>query len=157
MLHKLTTRQTVQATIEEVWQFFSQASNLNLLTPPSLHFQILTETESPIHNGQIIHYRIRILPLLRVNWVTEIKHVVPLAGFVDEQRFGPYKFWHHQHQFVPTAAGVEIIDRVHYALGFSVFGAALHRLWIKPQLEEIFNYRKMAISSLFTEQAVTNA
>lgn len=147
MIHKLTSHQTVDTTIEKVWDFFSNPGNLNLITPPSLRFQILTGDEVPIYNGQIIHYRIRILPLIRVNWVTEIKNVVPLSSFMDEQRFGPYKFWLHHHQFVPSDHGVDIIDTVHYSTGFSFFGEIVHYLWIKRQLAHIFRYRKNIISA----------
>jgi ligand-binding SRPBCC domain-containing protein len=148
MIHKLTSRQTLDATIEEVWDFFSKPGNLNLLTPPSLHFRILTGDEFPIYNGQIITYSIRILPLIRIKWVTEIKNVVPLCSFIDEQRVGPYKFWHHHHQFVPSDNGVDIIDKVHYSIGFSFFGELVRHLWVKRQLERIFRYRKERIEAV---------
>ena len=148
MIHKLTARQTVDASIEDVWDFFSNPGNLNLITPPSLHFQILAGDEHPMHNGQIIHYRIRILPLIHVKWVTEIKNVVPLSSFTDEQRFGPYKFWSHHHQFLPFAYGIEIIDTVHYSIGFGFLGEILHLLWIKHKLAYIFRYRKDKIRTL---------
>ncbi|MCJ7772375.1 MAG: SRPBCC family protein [Desulfobacterales bacterium] len=150
MIHKLTSHQTVKATIEEVWDFFSNPRNLNLITPPSLHFQILTGDERPMHNGQIIHYRIRILPLVHVKWVTEIKNVVELSSFIDEQQLGPYKFWRHIHKFVPTDYGIEIIDTVHYSIGFGFLGEMLHFLWIKRRLAYIFRYRKDKIRTLIS-------
>ena len=148
MIHKLISRHTLDATIEDVWDFFSKPANLNLLTPPSLQFQILSGDELPIYNGQIITYRIRILPLIRVNWVTEIKAVVPLSSFVDVQRAGPYAFWHHHHQFVKSDKGVDIIDMVHYSVGFSFFGEVAHFFWIKRQLAYIFRYRKERMQAL---------
>lgn len=151
-MHKLTSLQTVDATIEDVWDFFSNPSNLNLITPPSLHFQILSGDNFPIYNGQIIHYRIRILPLIRVNWVTEIKNVLPLSTFTDEQRSGPYKLWTHLHQFVPSDNGVDIIDTVHYSIGFSFLGEILNYLWIKRQLVYIFRYRRVRIKKLISSK-----
>lgn len=152
MVHKLTFRQTVDATIEKVWNFFSKPSNLNLLTPPFLHFRILSGDEHPIYNGQIISYSIRILPLIRVKWVSEIRDVVPLSSFIDEQRFGPYKFWRHHHQFVSSDSGIDIIDNVHYCMGFSFFGEVVRRLYVKRQLEIIFRYRKERIAALIASQ-----
>ena len=154
MIHKLTSLQTVDATIEKVWDFFSNPGNLNLITPLSLHFQIRSGDEVPIYNGQIIHYRIRILPLVRVSWVTEIKNIVPLSSFMDEQRFGPYKFWLHHHQFVPSDNGVDIIDTVHYSTGFSFFGEIVRYLWTKRQLAHIFRYRKERIRALVSSKNI---
>ncbi|MBW1813197.1 MAG: SRPBCC family protein [Deltaproteobacteria bacterium] len=154
MIHKLTSHQTVDTTIEKVWDFFSNPGNLNLITPPSLRFQIRSGDEVPIYNGQIIHYRIRILPLVRVSWVTEIKNIVPLSSFMDEQRFGPYKFWLHHHQFVPSDNGVDIIDTVNYSTGFYFFGEIVHYLWIKRQLAYIFRYRKERIKALVSSKKI---
>jgi len=142
MLHQLTTRQKVQAPIEKVWEFFSRPDNLNLLTPPSLDFRILSGDDREMHNGQIISYGIRILPMVRVGWVTEIKHVVPLSSFVDEQRVGPYKLWHHRHEFIPTDGGVDIIDTVHYTMPYSILGELMHLLWVRRRLHTIFHYRR---------------
>ena len=142
MLHQLTTRQKVQAPIEKVWEFFSRPDNLNLLTPPSLDFRILSGDDREMHNGQIISYGIRILPMVRVGWVTEIKHVVPLSSFVDEQRVGPYKLWHHRHEFIPTDGGVDIIDTVNYTMPYSILGELMHLLWVRRRLHTIFHYRR---------------
>ena len=149
MIHTLTTRQTVHASLEEVWAFFATPDNLNELTPPALEFRILSGAGTPLHTGQIIRYSIRLLPLVRVNWVTEIKAVEPLAAFIDEQRFGPYRFWQHRHQFIATADGVEIIDTVHYAVGYSLLGTLARKLWIAPQLAAIFEYRRQQIAARF--------
>lgn len=150
MIHTLTTRQTVPASLEEVWDFFSRPGNLNRITPPSMHFRILSDEEPSTYAGQIIRYSIRILPFVRVRWLTEIKHVVLLSSFVDEQRLGPYKLWYHQHQFIPVKDGVEIVDTVHYAIGYSLLGDMVHRLWVRRQLEHIFNYRQEVIRRLFS-------
>ncbi len=149
MSYFLEARQIVPATLDEVWNFFSLPANLNSITPPSLHFQILSPEEPTTYSGQILRYRIRILPLVYVPWLTEIKHVVPGVSFVDEQRLGPYKFWYHIHQFHPVEQGVEIVDRVHYAVGYSFLGKAIHTLWVRRQLTHIFDYRREAITRHF--------
>lgn len=153
MIHKLESHQTVNATIEDVWDFFSNPGNLNLITPPSLHFQILSGDEVPIYNDQIIRYRIKILPLLRIHWVTEIKDIVPLSTFTDQQIQGPYKLWIHHHQFIPTDNGVNIIDTVQYRIGFSILGEILHLLWIKHQLAYIFRYRRNKIEQFISRSS----
>ncbi|PLX96342.1 MAG: hypothetical protein C0621_02090 [Desulfuromonas sp.] len=149
MLHTLNTHQVVPATLDEVWTFFSNPQNLNLLTPPSLHFRVHKEGAAPIYAGQIIRYTIRILPLVRVEWVTEIKEVTPLASFIDEQRLGPYRFWHHLHRFREVEGGVEVSDTVHYEVGFGPLGDLLHTLWIEKELETIFAYRQKVMKELF--------
>lgn len=154
MIHKLISHQTVNAAIEDVWEFFSNPGNLNLITPPSLDFEILSGDERPMHNGQIIYYRIRILPLVYVKWVTEIKNVVELSSFIDEQQVGPYKSWQHLHQFVPSDKGIEIIDTVHYSIGYSFLGEILHYAWIKRRLAYIFQYRKERIKALMSSKTV---
>jgi len=150
IIHQLISRQTVEASVEDIWNFFSTPGNLNDITPPMLHFQILSGDDQPMREGQTITYRIRILPLIHVKWVTEIKSVVTLSSFIDEQRSGPYKFWRHLHQFIPTEHGIEIIDTVRYAVGFGFPGEILHVLWVKHQLAYIFNYRRMRIRTLLS-------
>ena len=151
MLYQLKTRQVVNAPIERVWEFFSRPDNLNLLTPSSLDFRILSGDERDMHNGQIISYSIRILPLVRVGWVTEIKHVVPLQSFVDEQRIGPYRLWHHTHEFRQVEGGVEISDTVNYTLPFGILGRFVHWLWVRRQLHFIFRYREHRMVELLSD------
>lgn len=84
-----------------------------------------------------------------MNWVTEISHVNPPFLFVDEQRFGPYRFWHHQHHFRETPQGTEMIDRIHYALSFDPFSRLANTLLVERSLKEIFQYREKAVESIF--------
>ena len=149
MIHQLKASQVVNASLEDVWAYFSIPGNLNDLTPPAMNFEILSGDDKKAFNGQIITYRIEVIPKIKVNWVTELKHVAPLESFVDEQRFGPYAFWHHLHEFVPVAGGVEIRDTVHYRVGFGFVGEVVRALWIKRQLEMIFAYRKERVAALF--------
>jgi len=84
-----------------------------------------------------------------MNWVTEITHVAEPSYFVDEQRFGPYKFWHHKHFIKEVAGGVELIDIVHYALPFGLLGRIAHSLFVRRKLEQIFAYRTEKVKEIF--------
>jgi ligand-binding SRPBCC domain-containing protein len=123
--------------------------NLDRITPPSMKFKILSGADREMHDGQILEYRIRLAPGLWTSWVTEIKSVTPLGGFVDEQRFGPYKFWHHRHSFTKVSEGVKIEDEVHYGLGFGAFGRLAHALYVRRELEQVFDYRHSSLNRLF--------
>ncbi len=148
MIHYLERTQFVNADPGRIWEFFSDPRNLNTLTPPSLSFEILGHP-GPMHPGQLISYRIGILPGIRVRWLTEIRYVTPGKFFVDEQRIGPYRLWYHEHHFVPLGGGVEIRDKVTYAVGFGPVGEIVHALWIKRQLDSIFGFRESKVRELF--------
>lgn len=148
-LHTLTQEQRLPITREQAWDFFSTAKNLNEITPPDIGFEIVNQPGEKLHDGQIITYRIRIFPLVWVTWITEIKSVDEGFSFVDEQRFGPYKFWHHRHTFEDAPGGVLMQDLVHYGLGFGPFGTIAHGLFVRKKLESIFNYRRELLSRRF--------
>lgn len=149
-IYKLQRRQKVKASIEECWDFFSNPKNLARITPPWLSFQVLSDLPKKIHPGMMIEYRVRPLFGIPVTWLTEITHVEELKSFVDEQRVGPYRVWHHEHRFTQTADGwVDIEDLVHYVLPFGVFGALAHPIVVAPQLKEIFEFREKAVSEIF--------
>ena len=112
-------------------------------------FNIIFGAESQMFAGQIIEYKVSPLLNIKTNWVTEISHVVEKKYFVDEQRFGPYKLWHHKHFFKTIEGGVEMIDIVDYKLPFGVLGRFIHPFIVKPKLEEIFNYRRKKLTELF--------
>lgn len=140
-LHRLHRRQRLPVSPEEAWAFFSDPQNLPLITPPWLDFQLTSAVPERMHPGMILTYTIRPFLGLKVRWVTEITHVDTPHFFVDEQRFGPYRFWHHQHHFREAKGGVEVEDVVHYALPFGPLGTFAHRLTVGGQLERIFSYR----------------
>ncbi|MGH9942436.1 MAG: SRPBCC family protein [Pyrinomonadaceae bacterium] len=148
-LYSLRYQQTLPLDVAGAWDFFSSPHNLPRITPAWLDFQLTCELPERMHAGMIISYRIRPLLGLPVNWVTEITHVNEPFFFVDEQRFGPYRFWHHQHHFRETAAGVEVEDVVHYGLKHRPFGGVLNRVLIRRRLEEIFAFRQRALARMF--------
>ena len=134
----------------KVWEFLSTPSNLNNLTPPDLHFKILSEVPDKMYNGLTILYEIQIPVFGKRRWLTEIKHIQEGTFFVDEQRIGPYKFWYHQHRI----EGLEdrrtrILDRVLYQLPFGYIGTLVYKLLVKNILGEIFDYRAQRLLELF--------
>jgi ligand-binding SRPBCC domain-containing protein len=154
-MYILRTEHIIHAPIEKVWAFFSSPENLNRLTPPEMRFTIESDLPSAMYTGQIIQYKIRIAPLFWRRWVTEIKHVDFQRYFVDEQRFGPYRFWYHEHRFTGENGHVRMTDIVHYIVGFGVIGKMLHRLWIRKQLEKVFEYRRSAIDRMFNQNGLS--
>jgi len=102
-----------------------------------------------VYAGQLIEYKLSPLPGFRVYWMTEITHVVPGRYFVDEQRRGPYRMWHHQHHFREIDGGVEMTDIVHYQLPLGVLGVLAHGLFVGRQVERIFAYRCEKIEEIF--------
>jgi len=140
-LYQLKREQFVNSDIETVWQFFSSPQNLKKITPDYMGFNILGESPKTMYPGLIISYTVTPLLNIPFNWVTEITHVVEKKYFVDEQRFGPYKFWHHKHIFEEKENGVLMIDIVDYALPLGILGNIMHELVVKHRLKEIFSYR----------------
>ncbi len=148
-IHTLEQQQTLPIGLDEAWAFFSSPANLEKITPADIGFEITSPLEERMFEGQIITYRVRIAPLVRITWVTEIKCVVEGRSFVDEQRFGPYRFWHHRHQFEPVPGGVLMRDKVHYALPFGPLGALAHLLFVRRKLEWIFASRQRILTEFF--------
>jgi ligand-binding SRPBCC domain-containing protein len=114
-------------------------------------FRILSgfEPGQAMYAGMIIRYHVSPLLGIRMNWVTEITHVEPLKFFVDEQRFGPYAFWHHQHHFRPVSGGTEMKDIVHYKVPLGLLGAIADACFVHRQVKSIFEYRTSALERLF--------
>lgn len=142
----LRSRQLVQATLDEVFPFFSDARNLERLTPPWLRFKIVTPEPIPMAAGALIDYRLtwRGLPL---RWRTEIEAWEPPFFFVDRQVRGPYRLWRHEHHFEVHRGGTMVEDRVSYS---AIGGRLAHRLIVTRDVEAIFAYRREALSSLFS-------
>ena len=149
VLHTLRRKQVLPITLEEAWPFFSTPRNLEQITPAFLRFQIVSEIPDAIYDGLVIAYRIRAVAGLPMAWVTEIKHVERLAQFVDEQRLGPYRFWHHLHRFRAVAGGVEMEDVVHYAMPWGWLGELAHAAFVRARLQAIFDFRRDYLQNYF--------
>lgn len=148
-IYKLKREQEIPVTIDHAWDFFSNPRNLLLITPPRLGFVIKSDLPEKIYPGMIAMYTVTPFMTIPVNWVTEITHVARPNLFVDEQRFGPYRMWHHEHMFRETPGGVEVTDLIHYALPLGPLGRIAHELFVKRQLNEIFEFRKQYLEKKF--------
>ncbi|MDQ6623176.1 MAG: SRPBCC family protein [Verrucomicrobiota bacterium] len=148
-IYTLKRTQTVALPLERYWRFFSDPRNLEKITPPTLGFQVKSELPEEIHAGLMIRYTVSPLFKFPLTWLTEITQVERPNYFVDEQRTGPYRLWHHEHFFRALDAGrTEIRDLVHYAPPLGPFGAVLNKLLVRPQLERIFAFRSAALEKL---------
>jgi ligand-binding SRPBCC domain-containing protein len=139
--YSISSVQKLPISLDEAWEFFSTPKNLNEITPPDMGFSITNEPGEKMYQGQIITYRVGIFPMVKINWMTEITVVRDKGYFVDEQRFGPYALWHHQHHFKAIEGGVEMRDIVNYKLPLGFLGKIAHWLFVKKKLEGIFSYR----------------
>lgn len=142
MVYKLKRVQVVKADIREVWNYFSNPANLKEITPKDMNFKVTSEIGDKIYAGQIITYKVTPLWGITMDWTTEITHVEDQVRFVDEQRTGPYKIWHHEHHFSATGEGTEMTDLVHYALPYGGIGRIGHALIVKKKLSDIFDHRE---------------
>ena len=148
----LESSQNLSVPIDKAWEFFSEPKNLSKITPRRMRFDILSKVLDKIYTGQLITYKVTVLPFVRLRWVTEISKVIDNKLFIDEQIVGPYKRWSHQHHFYETEDGTRIEDIVHFTIPFGILGKLLFHLIIKKQLTHIFTYRKLKIDSLFNAE-----
>lgn len=146
--HRLEQTQLVAAPRERVFDFFSRAENLERLTPPFLDFRIVTPLPIEMKQGALIEYRIGLggIPL---RWLTEITEWQPGERFVDLQLRGPYRYWHHLHEFRDTPGGTEMHDVVDYELPLGPLGALAHAMAVKRTLARIFDFRQQAVAAAF--------
>lgn len=149
--YSIKSTQHLPISLEEAWDFFSSPNNLAKITPPDMGFIITSDKKDgeKMYAGQIITYILKPMLGIPVKWMTEITHVKEGEYFIDEQRFGPYKLWHHRHSFKKTATGVEMHDEVNYVLPFGILGKMAHNLFIRKRIEYIFEYRTKVLEQQF--------
>ena len=146
----LKTVQKIPISIDIAWEFFSNPGNLQAITPPKMKFEIISKHHGDkMYAGQIIEYKVRPVAGIPIYWMTEIKQVVAGKYFIDEQRYGPYQLWHHQHHFKQIEGGVEMIDIVHYRNPLGLLGNIANTLFVQSQLKQIFEYRFKKVEELF--------
>jgi len=153
-MYRLQTAVWLPLSLEEAWGFFSSPANLSNITPQEMRFEILEGAGQKTYAGQIIRYKVRPLLGIAISWTTEITHCVDHRYFVDEQRFGPYKFWHHQHHFREQDGGVLMEDDLHYSLYGGPFAGLINALIVGGRVKEIFTYREGKLEELFGKTAV---
>lgn len=143
--------QLIERPIDEVFDFFSRAENLERITPDWLNFRILSVAPNPVQKGTLIRYslRWRIFP---IHWTTEITAWEPPNRFVDVQLKGPYKLWHHEHRFFAEGQNTRVTDEVLYELPLGVAGRIAHRLRVRKDVETIFAHRRAAITHWFAPE-----
>lgn len=146
-VYVLETEQWLPRGNGEVFSLFADAFQLEAITPPWLHFQVLTPRPISMVSGTTIDYRLR-LHRIPVKWRSEISVWEPPFRFVDRQLLGPYRLWHHQHTFAEQYGGTLVKDRVEYAVPG---GPLVHRLFVRRDLERIFAYRRQRLAELLGE------
>ena len=148
-MYQFKTSQKLNISINEAWNFLSNPKNLKDITPEYMRFDIISGDDKKMFPGQIIEYILTQVFNIPFKWVTEITHVKQKKYFVDEQRFGPYSFWHHKHFIKEVEDGVIMEDIVHYKLPLGIIGRLAHRLFVRNKVEEIFSFRRKKLDSLF--------
>jgi len=141
---------------QQAFAFFERPENLTLVTPPALDFQLLTPTPLKLREGALIDYTIRRLGL-RLRWRTLLSEYRPPELFVDEQLRGPYSLWRHEHSFRAEGAGTRMHDRVWYALPAwlpNTLARLFNRIYVRPQLEHIFNFRAQRFDQMIRPSAM---
>lgn len=150
-LHRFETEQTLPIGRAEAWDFFSDPRNLSVITPPDMGFEVTSPMPDRAYAGLIITYRVRPLFRIPVQWVTEITHVDEGNYFVDEQRLGPYRVWHHEHRFTEVPGGIHMRDIVHYSVPCGPIGDIVERLVVGKRVEAIFAFRRGVLAQRFGE------
>jgi len=147
-------KQFIPRPLDEVWHFFSRPENLNTLTPDDMSFEILSDIkDTQMYEGMIVLYKISPLAGIKMDWVTEITYIKDRQYFIDEQRFGPYALWHHEHHFEEQAGGVLMTDLLHYKVPYGIIGTIADAIFVNDKIEQIFAFRKKAIEKRFDVEA----
>jgi ligand-binding SRPBCC domain-containing protein len=148
--HVLRREQRLPGSPADVFPFFADAGNLEAITPPWLRFEVVTPRPIEMRPGALIEYRL-VLHRLPVAWLTRIEEWEPDVRFVDMQLTGPYRLWHHTHEFRPDPDGGTVMtDTVRYALPLGPLGALAHRVVVRRDVERIFAFRAQAVPAQLT-------
>ncbi|MES2455402.1 MAG: SRPBCC family protein [Bacteroidota bacterium] len=149
--YQLNFEQKIPLSLQETWDFFSSPMNLAKITPADMAFTVTSHQEDirQMYPGLIITYKVSPLLGLKLDWMTEITHVSEGKYFIDEQRFGPYQFWHHQHHFKAVEGGTEMKDILTYGLPLGILGQMANSIYVANKLQQIFEFRKQKVIELF--------
>ena len=149
-IYRVNRTQLLNISIDEAWHYFSSPENLKEITPEHMRFEIKFMTGGDqMYAGQLINYRVNVLPYYRVKWTTEITHVEAPFRLIDEQRFGPYAMWHHEHRFTTVENGTLMEDEISYAVPFGFLGTIANYLFVRKEVESIFDYRYEVLEKKF--------
>ena len=138
-------------SLDEAWKFFSSPLNLAKITPADMKFVVTSDytADTVMYEGMLITYKVTPLLGIKLGWVTEITHVKDREYFIDEQRFGPYALWHHEHFFKEIPGGVLMSDILTYAIGYGPAGPIANKILVNKKVQAIFSYREKAVNDLF--------
>ena len=150
-IYTLTSEQILPISLEKAWNFFTLPTNLDKITPKEMEFRITNNPPNKTYKGQIITYKIGILPGISSNWITEITHLEDQKFFVDEQRFGPYAMWHHEHHFEKISEDQVLMkDIVNFKLPLGFLGDLLAGKLVTDKVKFIFQSRYTILEKFLT-------
>lgn len=148
--HSIKTVQKIPISLNKAWEFFSNPANLQAITPENMEFKVISKHNGDkMYAGQIIEYKVRPVLNIPIYWMTEITQVKNKEYFIDEQRYGPYALWHHQHHFKAIDGGVEMTDIVHYKNPLWILGRLANSIFVKNQLKKIFDFHFQKVEEMF--------
>jgi len=149
--YRIEFTQEIPVDLDTAWDFFSSPLNLAEITPKDMTFDVTTPNmaNTKMYPGLIITYKVSPLLGIKLNWMTEITHVKDKEYFIDEQRFGPFAFWHHQHHFQQTEKGVLMKDLLHYGIGWGLIGLLANSLVVENKIKGIFDFRYKKVEEIF--------
>ena len=149
---QIIRKQIIKSDINTLWNFISSPKNLEKITPKWMSFKITSKSVSEkMYAGMIISYIVKPVLNIPMKWITEITHVQEKEYFVDEQRLGPYKMWHHEHKLEKTKEGILMTDIITYIPPFGVFGRIINYFFIKKRVNKIFDYRHSVLDNKFNK------
>jgi len=152
-LYRLERTQFVPRPREEVFAFFSDAKNLERLTPAFLHFRVHNAGPTAVHAGTLIDYKLKLFGL-PLRWQSRIDSFEPGRQFVDIQLRGPYRSWRHLHEFSDAPGGTQMLDQVDYELPLGPLGSLAHAVFVRRTLGKIFEFRRAQVEELFGKTAM---
>ncbi len=161
-LNRFHKSQILPISLDQAWDFFSNPNNLPEITPPDLGFKVLShpkdhlgEMAEEMYPGMILSYSVTPFLGFKSLWVTEITQVQNKAYFIDEQRIGPYKLWHHEHHFIAESNGfVRVEDLIHFILPFGWLGDFFAGAFVRGQVEKIFKYRSLVLDKKLSTKSI---
>ena len=149
-VYHLKRTQFLPIGLNDAWEFFATPKNLGLITPASMNIRMLANSGSEkMMTGQIIKYKVTILPMITVRWTTEITEVNEPFHFIDTQPSGPYSMWHHKHRLKEVEGGIEMTDEVSFSLPLGILGRLANYVFVSHEVNRIFDYRFKVLSGLF--------
>lgn len=149
-IYTLTSEQLLPISLDKAWEFFSTPKNLDKITPDEMKFEITNDPPDETYAGQIITYKIGILPMIKSNWVTEITHIEDKQFFVDEQRFGPYAMWHHEHHFEKISETETLMkDLLNFKMPLGAIGDLVAGKMVVNKVKFIFESRFKILEDYF--------